>query len=58
MDYFDKLVEHYAKLASDPGWIDHARYQVMKLEKDSTQIFKGLGQAVKEKLEKQRLEKQ
>ena len=50
MNWFDKLVEHYAKLASDPAWIDHARHQVMKLEKDSSQVFKGLGQAVKQRL--------
>jgi hypothetical protein len=50
---FEKLVEHYAKLASDPAWIDHARYQVMKLEKDPSQVFKWLGQAVKQRLEKQ-----
>lgn len=51
-DWFDQLVAHYAKLASDPAWIDHARHQVMKLEKDSSQVFKGLGQAVKQRLEK------
>lgn len=52
-DFFDRLVEHYAKLASDPGWIDHARHQVMALEKDPSGVFKGLGQAVKQRLEKQ-----
>ena len=51
---FEKLVEHYAKLASDPAWIDHARYQVMKLEKDQSQLFKGLGQAVKQCLTKEK----
>jgi hypothetical protein len=52
-DYFERLVEHYARLASQPSWIDHARHQVMRLEKDPCQAFKGLGQAVKQKLEKQ-----
>jgi len=52
-DYFDKLADHYAKLASDPAWIDYARQQVMRLEKDLTGVFKGLGQAVKQRLEKQ-----
>ena len=52
-DYFDKLAEHYAKLASDPAWIDYARQQVMKLEKDLTGVFKGLGQAVKQRLTKE-----
>ena len=51
-DIFEMLVQHYAKLASDPAWIDHARHQVMKLEKDTTQVFKGLGLAVKQRLEK------
>jgi hypothetical protein len=52
-EFFEKLVEHYARLASDPAWIDHARHQVMKLEKEPSQVFKGLGQAVKQRLEKQ-----
>ena len=52
-DIFDRLVEHYAKMAADPAWIDYARSAVMKLEKEPSQVFKGLGQAVKQRLEKQ-----
>ena len=54
MNWFDKLIEHYARLAQDPAWIDHARYQVMRLGKDSSQVFKGLGQAVKQRLTKEK----
>lgn len=40
-------VEHYARLALQPGWIDYVRHQVKELEKHPTGMWKGLGLAIK-----------
>ena len=39
-------VEHYARLAMNEGWIDHARHQVKIMENDPSGIYKGIGKAV------------
>jgi hypothetical protein len=39
-----KLAQHYAKLAMETGWIDHARHMVKEYEKSP--YWKGLGKAV------------
>ena len=44
-----KLAQHYAKLAMEPGWIDHARYMVKEYEKN--QYWKGLSKLVAEQIE-------
>lgn len=44
------LINHYAKLALDPAWIDQARHRVRELEKLPCGTFQGLGQAVKERI--------
>ena len=36
-------VEHYARLAMNEGWIDHARHQVKQMENHSSGIYKGIG---------------
>ena len=41
-------VEHYARLALIPGWIDYVRHQVKELEK--IPMFKGLGKAVGQRI--------
>ena len=43
-------VEHYAKLAMMPGWIDYVRYQVKQMEKDSSGLWVGLGQAIADRI--------
>lgn len=42
----EHTINHYAKLALSPGWIDEARHSVMKLEKEHPDLFAGLGAAV------------
>lgn len=42
----EQFIDHYARLAMMPGWIDHARYQVGIMEKDPTGLFTGLGKAI------------
>jgi len=44
-----KLAQHYAKLAMEPGWIDHARHMVKEYEKSP--YWKGLGNAVASEME-------
>ena len=43
-------VDHYAKLAMMPGWIDYVRYQVKEMEKDSSGLWLGLGQAIADRI--------
>jgi len=42
----ETYVEHYAKMAMNPGAIDHARYMVKVLEKEPTGLWIGLGKLV------------
>jgi len=44
-------VEHYARLALKPGWIDYVRQRVKELENDPTGMFKGLGIAIKQRMD-------
>ena len=39
-------VEHYARLALLPGWIDYVRHQVKEMEKDPSGLWVGLAQAI------------
>ena len=48
--HYKKAVEHYARLALTPGWIDEARHSVMKLEKQQPELFAGLGAAVAQEI--------
>lgn len=50
-DEYNKAVEHYAKMALNPGSIDHARYMVKEMEKDKSGMWKGLGRSVANKIE-------
>lgn len=49
--HYQKTVEHYAKLALSPAWIDEARHSVKKLEKQHPDMYAGLGAAVKQRME-------
>jgi hypothetical protein len=44
------LIDHYAKLALLPGWIDHARYQIDIMQKHPTGMYKGIGKAVAQRM--------
>jgi len=45
------LIDHYARMALMPGAVDHARYQVMEMEKHPSKMYRGLGKAVKERMD-------
>ena len=44
-------IDHYAKLAMMPEWIDYVRYQIKEMEKDSSGLWVGLGKAVAKRIE-------
>jgi len=43
-------VDHYARLALLPGWIDYVRHQVKQMEKDPSGLWVGLAQAIAERI--------
>ena len=43
-------VDHYAKLAMMPGWVDYVRHQVKEMEKDPSGLWIGLGKAIAQRL--------
>ena len=46
----ETYVDHYARMAMNPGSIDHARYQVRKMESDETGQWIGLGKLVAKRI--------
>jgi hypothetical protein len=44
------LIDHYARMALMSGAVDHARHQVMEMEKHPTKMYLGLGKAVKQRM--------
>ena len=44
-------VEHYARLALMSGWIDYVRHRVKELENHPTGMWKGLGIAIKQRMD-------
>ena len=42
------LIDHYARMALMPGAVDHARHQVMQMEKHP--MYRGIGKAVKQRM--------
>ena len=43
-------IEHYAKLAIMPGWIDYVRHRVKELEHDETGMWIGLSKVIAQKI--------
>ena len=50
-DTFNRFVEHYAKLASHPGFYDYARHRVAQMMKEEPRLWGMLGERVKKRLE-------
>mgnify|MGYP003352723121 CR=1 FL=1 len=42
-DLFNQMVEHYAKLASNPGFYDYARQRVAQMMKEEPELWGKLG---------------
>lgn len=45
-----ELVDHYAKMATMPGWLDYTRQKVSELQKKD-RIYTDLGIRVKKRME-------
>jgi hypothetical protein len=56
MSYFRRMVNHCAKMALDPGFLDEARHTVKKLEKSDPELWEGLGLAVADQIKLLRLQ--
>jgi hypothetical protein len=49
-EHLDHMVNHIAKLAMNPAWIDEMRRFTKELESDESGFYKGLGVAVAERI--------
>ena len=47
---FEQQVEHLTKMALQKGWIPYAKQRAQELEDDQSGIFKGLVEAVRERV--------
>lgn len=50
-DHLNHMVDHIAKLAMNPAWIEEMRRFTKELESDESGFYKGLGLAVKKQIE-------
>jgi hypothetical protein len=50
-DFRDRLVSHYAQMALNPATLEHARYQVLKMQQEPSGLWDGLGILVKQRIE-------
>ncbi len=44
------VVNHYAELALNAGWIDYVREQVKQMEQDPSGLWLGLGKAIAKRM--------
>jgi hypothetical protein len=49
-----RLAEHYATMAMNPAFIDHARHQVRLLRADDSGLFVDLPELVKERIDEKK----
>jgi hypothetical protein len=47
---FEQQVEHLTKMALQKSWIAYAKQRAQELEEDQSGIFKGLVEAVRERV--------
>jgi hypothetical protein len=48
--HFEKLVDHYARMATMAGWLDYTRARVSELQKED-RIYANLGIRIKKRIE-------
>ena len=51
---FNAAADWYAKLARQPGWLEHCRHAVEQLEADSSGLYAGLRLAVRKRIDSHR----
>jgi hypothetical protein len=44
------VVNYYAELALNAGWIEYVRHQVKEMEKDPSGLWIGLGKAIAKRM--------
>ena len=49
-DHLLRVIEHYAQMALKPGSIDYARQAVMDLEKDPSNLYRGIGKKIGQRI--------
>ena len=49
-EHLEKMVDHYAKMATTSGWLDYTRQKVSELQKED-RIYTDLGIRVKKRME-------
>ena len=49
-EHLEKMVDHYAKMATMPGWLDYTRQRVSEMQKED-RIYTDLGIRVKKRME-------
>jgi hypothetical protein len=53
---FNQQVNHLTKMALQKGWVAYAKQRAQELEDDQTGIFKGLIEAVRKRVNEQRMQ--
>lgn len=54
MDFQDlrkKTIEHYAQLGMNKGWIAYTKHRIRQMEKDDLNLWVGLYEEVKNRIE-------
>lgn len=51
MNYYEKMVQHLARLAIDPAWKAEAKRFAQELEDDQSGAFKGIIEAVRMRIQ-------
>ena len=55
-EVFNQQVNHLTKMALQKGWVAYAKQRAQELEDDQTGIFKGLIEAVRKRVNEQRMQ--
>ena len=45
------IIDHYAKLAMAPGWIDYTRHRVKEMVADKSGLWKDLPMQIKQRID-------
>ena len=44
-------IDHYAKLAMNPGWVDYTRHRVKEMVADKSGLWKDLPMQIKQRID-------
>jgi len=46
-----EIIDHYAKLAMNPGWVDYTRHRVKEMVADKSGLWKDLPMQIKQRID-------